>query len=333
MAIEKKEYGVPKKINGILGWSIIATILGFGPCCSVAIYLIAVKYYKYHWGWFYDCPLLVSIFIIILLGIYAIINAVKCKKSWNSGDIEKAKSTYRKADYMSLATVMFGLLSGLFYSQIWYIIIRDIPSSLIVVLSLIFLWFGLVGMNEGKDRTCGVSGGFIIGLLPVLGLFIISKLPIEDYNNTVSDNKKTSKILGWTIASTILGFWPIGIISIVKAIKSQKLWKNEEYEKADVVERTADILSVVSVGFGLVLGPLLSFFIETSSGSISIIISLLFILSGLVGMLEGRHRTCGLAGGFILGMIPIIGWIMVSTFSWKGELSDAWLKGKSQYIQ
>ena len=332
MAIEKKEYGVPKKINGILGWSIIATILGFGPCCSVAIYLIAVKYYKYHWSWFYDCPLLVSVLIILLLGVYAIINAEKCKNSWNNGDIEKAKSTYKRADYMSLTTVMFGLLSGVFYSQIWYITIRDIPSSLIVVLSLIFLWFGIAGMNEGKDRICGVSGGFIIGLLPVCGLYIISKLPIEDYNTTVSGNKNASNILGWAIASTVLGFWPIGIIAIAKAVKSQKLWKNEEHEKADVVERTADILSVVTVAFALVLGALSSFLIKASSGSISIILGLLLGLSGLVGMLEGKHRTCGLAGGFILGMFPIVGWIMVSTFSWKGEMPDAWLKGKSKFV-
>ena len=119
---------------------------------------------------------------------------------------------------------------------------------------------------------------------------------------------------------------------IAKAVKSQKLWKNEEHEKADVVERTADILSVVTVAFALVLGALSSFLIKASSGSISIILGLLLGLSGLVGMLEGKHRTCGLAGGFILGMFPIVGWIMVSTFSWKGEMPDAWLKGKSKFV-
>ena len=43
-------------------------------------------------------------------------------------------------------------------------------------------------------------------------------------------------------------------------------------------------------------------------------------------MLEGMHRTCGLAGGFILGMFPIIGWVLVSVIPWKGEVLDSWTK-------
>lgn len=52
---------------------------------------------------------------------------------------------------------------------------------------------------------------------------------------------------------------------------------------------------------------------------------LLLTLSGLIGLLEGIHRTCGPAGGFLLGMFPIVGWIMVTTFPWKDEVLDAWL--------
>lgn len=146
--------------------------------------------------------------------------------------------------------------------------------------------------------------------------------------------RKPKGILGWSIAATVLGFWPVGIIAIVKAAKSQRLWLNKEYEQADSAAKTADILSVVSVGSAFVLFALSSLFMGVSNGtSVTIIGLLILVLSGLIGMLEGEHRTCGLAGGFILGMFPIVGWIMVSTFSWKGQLPDAWLREKPRYAR
>ena len=290
MAKEKKNHDVPGEIRSILGWSIAATILGFWP-----------------------------------LGIIAIIKAAKCKKLWKINDYEKADSVWRMADSLSLATIMIGLMIGLSISTILFIFRYN--SSLPLVLSLILWWFGLAGMNEGRDRICGLSGGFILGMLTVLGLFIISRLQIKDHNKIISYNKQQSSVLGWAIAATALGVWPIGIIAIVKAIKSQKLWQDKKYEQSDTNAKTADILSVISVVSAFVLFVSFSF-ISGMAANANIIILLIIVLSGLIGMLEGIHRSCGYAGGFILGMVPIIGWIMVSTFSWKGEIPDAWLYNK-----
>lgn len=296
MAIEKKNHDVPGKIRSILGWSIAATILGFWP-----------------------------------LGIFAIIKAAKCKKLWESNDYEKADSVWRMADCLSLATIMIGLS----ISTILFFIFRynSVISSLPLVLSLILWWFGLAGMNEGRDRICGLSGGFILGMLPVLGLFLISRLQIKGHNTMISYNKQQSSVLGWAIAATTLGFWPIGIIAIVKAIKSQKLWQDKKYEQSDTNAKTADILSVISVVSAYVIFVSFSFISGMAvNASIIIIALLILVLSGLIGMLEGMHRSCGYAGGFILGMFPIIGWIMVSTFSWKGEIPDAWIDNKPQFV-
>lgn len=55
--------------------------------------------------------------------------------------------------------------------------------------------------------------------------------------------------------------------------------------------------------------------------------SVILVLSGLIGVLEGRFRSCGPIGGFFMGLFPLIGWIMVSVFPWKGEVLDSWTKG------
>lgn len=148
---------------------------------------------------------------------------------------------------------------------------------------------------------------------------------VEKVNPDVT--RKPKGVLGWSIVSTVLGFLPIGAFAIAMAIKSRELWKKGEYEQADVAANKADILSLVAVGVNFIIWICLVLFSVITIGSGPTLIALLLlVLSGLVGMLEGMHRTCGLAGGFILGMFPIIGWILVSVIPWKGEVLDSWRK-------
>lgn len=297
MTINETKHDVTRKPGGVLGWSIAASILGFWP-----------------------------------LGIVAIVKAIKSRKHWQNGEYEKACSVMRTADILSLTTIMVGLAImtiGCLVLNVYSIINTSLPF----VITLILWWFGLAGMNEGQNRICGLSGGFILGMIPVLGMIIISNLLIKDQKQEIVSKNSASGILGWSIAATLLGFWPLGIIAIIKANESKKLWHKGECVLANEKARTADILSLVSVVVGFLVYVLIALLVGVVVGDSAIIIALLIlVLSGFIGMLEGMHRTCGLAGGFILGMFPIIGWIMVSSFSWKGEDADAWMKQKSQYV-
>ena len=51
----------------------------------------------------------------------------------------------------------------------------------------------------------------------------------------------------------------------------------------------------------------------------------IMILFGLIGMLEGMTRKCGMLGGFFIGMFPIVGLIMIMNIPYKGEVLDEWL--------
>lgn len=133
-------------------------------------------------------------------------------------------------------------------------------------------------------------------------------------------------ILGWSIVATILSLCPLGFWGIVKAVKSRKLWFKGEYELAEASAKTADVISLISIGIGFItIIVVLSLVGIVTDSSVMIIAMIILTMFGFIGILEGKQRTCGLTGGFILGMIPIIGWIMVSVFPWKGQIDDDWL--------
>ena len=124
-------------------------------------------------------------------------------------------------------------------------------------------------------------------------------------------------LLAWSIVATLF-FPPLGVVAIIKAVKARKQQESGEYELSEKTANTADILSLISFAVALLI-----------SFAVPLLPSVFF---GLIGALDGRHRTCGLAGGFFLGSIGlIVGWIAIPCFSWKGQDNDAWL-GKNTRI-
>lgn len=129
--------------------------------------------------------------------------------------------------------------------------------------------------------------------------------------------RKPTGTLGWSIAATIMGCLPLGILAIIKATESRRLWKEGKYDEADAKAPKADIFSLAAFVFPFVLFTLYSI-IFGNEIVISILVAFLLAISGAVGMYLGKQRTCGYAGGFFFGStLSILGWIIIGALPCK----------------
>lgn len=129
--------------------------------------------------------------------------------------------------------------------------------------------------------------------------------------------RKPKGVLGWSIAATVLGCLPLGIVAIIKATESKRLWKEGKYDEADTKAETADYFSLAAFVFPFVVFTIYSLITGTET-SISLLVALLLALSGVVSMYLGKQRTCGYAGGFFFGgTFSILGWIIIGALPCK----------------
>lgn len=54
-------------------------------------------------------------------------------------------------------------------------------------------------------------------------------------------------------------------------------------------------------------------------GLSSMALSPIILISLLIGGMEGYARRCGILLGIILGLFPVVGWIMLSSIPYKGN--------------
>ena len=109
---------------------------------------------------------------------------------------------------ISLATFMIMLIG---------ILLKDVKATLVVVLYILLAIFGLpvlAGYVSGVERVFGITGGFILGYLPlayICGLFSrISK----DFDN----KKRTIYLIGGMLLGTIV-LYIVGVIWFINFTK------------------------------------------------------------------------------------------------------------------
>lgn len=136
-------------------------------------------------------------------------------------------------------------------------------------------------------------------------------------NGTLDVWRKPKGVLGWSIAATIFGCLPLGIVAIIMATESKRLWRDGKYDEADAKAQKADVFSLVAFVFPFVLFTIYSL-ITGNDKVLSLLVVLLLVIFGAVGMYLGKQRTCGYAGGFFFGgTLAILGWIIIGALPCK----------------
>lgn len=78
---------------------------------------------------------------------------------------------------------------------------------------------------------------------------------------------KPDNMLVWTVLSTVLCCWPIGVFGIYYSIKVDKLWDQGRFQEAENAARTAKFLALVS--FTIVVSLVVFYFMMAMFESVA----------------------------------------------------------------
>lgn len=99
--------------------------------------------------------------------------------------------------------------------------------------------------------------------------------PVPDYSAGYGYNylagfysqPKPDNMLVWTVLSTVLCCWPIGVFGIYYSIKVDKLWGQGRFQEAENAARTAKFLALVS--FTIVVSLVVFYFMMAMFESVA----------------------------------------------------------------
>lgn len=160
--------------NSHIGWSVASAVYAalFGVSSVVLTFMKSASL---------TTTAIVAILVVgsVILGIKAVLLSDKASRLSREGSLKESMDLVRKIDVYSLCAAV--LCMAIWLGVAVFILAEGTFIAYLFALLIMGL-FGAITALEGKDRKCGMTGGFILGSFGMIFAWVLIRVIDEDFS-------------------------------------------------------------------------------------------------------------------------------------------------------